>query len=286
MTRGGHTEENKILARRFLEAQAKGEHDRRLSPEVREALVGVLHEAASNSNAVLDPLSQSDREQELADWLEERGFRGAWDLAPILGAAGLTAGRLEELAAEMGGTLACALEWLGATLQVTDLAEEVGRSAGRISDLVLAMKEYTYVDRAAYAGTDVREGLETTLTILGHKLKGAALEREYEEDLPEIWSNAGELNQVWTSLIENAIETLDGDGDIKVRTASEKDWILVEVVDDGPGIPEEIGEGTGMGLNIDRRIVASHRGELTFRSEPGATRFTVRLPVNNIQNGG
>lgn len=276
------------------------EHDGRLSREVREVLVGVLHQAPAN--VVLDPLSQSDREQELTDWLEERGFSEAWDLAPILGAAGLYAERLEELASEMGDgeTLTDSIEWLGATLQLTDLADEVGQSAGRISDLVRAMKEYTYMDRAAYAGTDVREGLETTLTILGHKMKGAALQREYEEDLPEIWANAGELNQVWTNLIENAIDAVDKDGNIKIRTASENDRVLVEVVDDGPGIPEEfrsrifdpffttkeIGEGTGLGLDIVRRIVAGHGGELTFHSEPGETRFTVKLPVNTIQNGG
>jgi len=265
--------------------------------------LGVLREAVGSDQGVLDPLSQSDREQELAVWLEGRGFREAWDLAPILGAAGLCAGRLEELAAEMGDgeRLAGALEWLGASLQLTGLAEEVGQSAGRISDLVRAMKEYTYMDRTAYAETDVREGLETTLTILGHKMKGAALEREYEEDLPEIWANAGELNQVWINLIENAIDAVDGDGNIKVSTAREDDQVLVEVVDDGPGIPEEvrsrifdpffttkeIGEGTGLGLDIVRRIVASHSGDLTFHSEPGETRFTVRLPVDQrLENGG
>jgi signal transduction histidine kinase len=272
------------------------EHDGRLSPEVRGVLVGVLHEAAGGGEVVLDPLSQSDREQELTDWLEERGFGETWDLAPTLGAAGLDVGRLEKLAAEIdeGETLAGALEWLGATLRLTDLANQVGQSAGRISDLVRAMKEYTHMDRAAYAETDVREGLETTLTILEHKLKGAAVEREYEEDLPRIWASAGELNQVWTNLIDNAIDAVEGDGNIKIRTSRENDRIIVEVVDDGSGIPEEIqsrifdpffttkeiGEGTGLGLDIVRRIVAGHGGEIAFHSEPGETRFTVRLPVN------
>jgi signal transduction histidine kinase len=277
------------------------DHDGRLSPEVRGGLVGVLREAAAGSEVVLDPLSHSDREQELTDWLEERGFGEAWDLAPTLGAAGLDVGRLEKLAAEIdeGETLAGALEWLGATLRLTDLANQVGQSAGRISDLVRAMKEYTHMDRAAYAETDVREGLETTLTILEHKLKDAAVEREYEEDLPRIWSSAGELNQVWTNLIDNAIDAVEGNGNIKVRTSRENDRIIVEVVDDGSGIPEEIhsrifdpffttkeiGEGTGLGLDIVRRIVAGHGGEITFHSEPGETRFTVLLPVNTTQNG-
>jgi signal transduction histidine kinase len=262
---------------------------RRAAEQLREATVEA------------QPLSHSDREQELTDWLEERGFGEAWDLAPTLGAAGLDVGRLEKLAAEIdeGETLAGALEWLGATLRLTDLANQVGQSAGRISDLVRAMKEYTHMDRAAYAETDVREGLETTLTILEHKLKDAAVEREYEEDLPRIWSSAGELNQVWTNLIDNAIDAVEGDGNIKVRTSRENDRIIVEVVDDGSGIPEEIhsrifdpffttkeiGEGTGLGLDIVRRIVAGHGGEITFHSEPGETRFTVLLPVNTTQNG-
>ncbi|HET7270553.1 MAG TPA: ester cyclase, partial [Rubrobacter sp.] len=221
------------LREAILDAQLLAlERDGRLSSDVRENLGSVLRESAGE--VALDLLSQSDREEEIELWLEERGFREAWDLAPTLGAAGLSAGRLEELAAEMGDgeTLAAALEWLGATLQLTDLAEEVGRSAGRISELVLAMKEYTYMDRAAYAETDVRVGIETTLTILGHKLKGAVLEREYEEDLPKIWANAGELNQVWTNLIDNAIDAVEGNGNIKVRTARENDRVLVEILDD------------------------------------------------------
>lgn len=278
------------------------EHDGRLSHEAKEALVGVLHQVAAMGDIVLDPLSQYDLEQELADWLEERGVKEAWDLAPILSTAGLSAGRLEELADEMGDgeTLVGALGWLAATLQLTDLADEVGQSAGRISDLVRAMKEYTYMDRVAHAETDVRDGLETTLTILGHKLKGAVVEREYEDDLPKIWANAGELNQVWFNLIDNAIDAVEGDGNIKVRTARENDRVLVEVSDDGPGIPEElrsrifdpffttkeIGEGTGLGLDIVRRIVAGHEGQITFNSGSGGTRFAVRLPVNIIQDGG
>jgi signal transduction histidine kinase len=276
------------------------EQDGGLSPAVRETLARTLGETGEEVG--LDPLSQSDREQDLSDWLEERGFAEAWDLAHALGTAGLDVARLEKLAAEMESeTFVVALEWLGATLRLTDLASQVSQGAGRISDLVLAMKEYTNMDRLAYAETDVREGLETTLTILGHKLNSAVVKRDYEEDLPKIWANAGELNQVWTNLIDNAIDAVQGEGNIKVRTAREDDRVLVEISDDGPGIPEEsqsrifdpffttkeIGEGTGLGLDIVRRIVASHCGELTLRSEPGDTRFTVRLPVDQrLGNGG
>ena len=272
------------------------EHDERFSPEGRAALAALLREA-TESGVVLDPLARSDREEEIADWLDERDVEDAWDLAPILAAANLDTERLERLAIELGGTdgagLSGGVEWLGATLELTGLAEEVGRSVGRISELVRALKEYTYMDRAAYVEVDVREGLENTLTILGHKLKGAAVEREYEEDLPKIWAHAGELNQVWTNLIDNAADAVDGQGRILVRAFREGDRVVVQIADDGHGIPreirnrvfepffttKEIGEGTGLGLDVVRRIVAGHGGDITFDSEPGETRFTVRLPI-------
>ena len=278
------------------------EHDRHLSPGVREVLVGMLHEADGEGGTNLDPLSYSDREQEIVGWLEERGFGGAWDLAPTLASAGLEVGRLERFAAEVGDgeTIAASLGWLGTTLRLRDLADQVGESSGRIYGLVQAMKDYTYMDRVEYAETDVREGLETTLTILGHKLRGTTVAREYEEGLPKIWANAGELNQVWTNLIDNAIDAVEGEGHIKVRASRENEGILVEVVDDGGGIPEEsqgrifdpffttkeIGAGTGLGLDIVRRVVAGHGGEITFHSKPGETRFSVRLPLDIRRDGG
>jgi signal transduction histidine kinase len=279
------------------------EHDERFSTEGRAALAALQREV-TEGGAVLDPLARSDREEELADWLEERGFEDAWDLAPILAAADLDTARLQRLAGELGGAdragLSGGLEWLGATLELTGLADEVGRSVGRISELVRAMKEYTYMDRAAYVETDVREGLENTLTILGHKLKGAAVQREYEGDLPKLWANAGELNQVWTNLIDNAADAVGERGRIRVKAFKDGDRMVVEIVDDGPGIPreirnrifepffttKEIGEGTGLGLDIVRRIVAGHGGEITFDPEPGETRFTVRLPIKGRSTEG
>ncbi len=278
------------------------EHDERFSPQGRAAL-GALQREATENGAVLDPLARSDREEEIADWLEERGVEDAWDLAPILAAADLDTERLERLTSELGGEggeLSGGLGWLGTTLELTSLADEVGLSVGRISELVRAMKEYTYMDRAAYVETDVREGLENTLTILGHKLKGATVEREYEEDLPKIWANAGELNQVWTNLIDNAADAVDGRGHIVVRAFREKGRVVVEIVDGGPGIPreiqnrvfepffttKEIGEGTGLGLDIVRRIVAGLGGEIIFDSEPGETRFAVRLPIEKRNTEG
>jgi signal transduction histidine kinase len=162
------------------------------------------------------------------------------------------------------------------------------------------MKDYTYMDRTAVGEVDVIGGLENTLTILGHKLKGVSVRREYRENLPKIQGNGGELNQVWTNLIDNAIDAVDGRGNIIVRAFAEEDRVVAEVVDDGPGIPrearervfepfyttKEVGAGTGLGLDVVRRIVVAHGGEVSVRSEPGETRFTVRLPLGTRQNGG
>jgi signal transduction histidine kinase len=262
---------------------------------------GLAHEL-NNPAAAVGRSARSDREDEMALWLEERGFEAAWELSPTLAAAALDTERLQRLAGDLNddNSLNGALEWLGATLELAGLAEEVGRSAGRISELVGAMKEHTYMDRGSYAETDVREGLESTLTILGHKLKGATIEREYQEDLPKIWANAGELNQVWTNLLDNAADAVGGRGRIAVRAYRVGDAVAVEITDDGPGIQreiqnhifepfftsKEIGEGTGLGLDTVRRIVAGHDGEITFESEPGETRFTVRLPAEKRNTEG
>jgi signal transduction histidine kinase len=280
------------------------EHDRRFSSEQKQTLTGLQREAAAaEGDIALDPIVRSDREEELALWLEERAYEKAWELAPILAAAGLESGRLERLAEDLGDedAFGAALEWLGATLELTGLAEEVGQSVARISELVGAMKDHTYMDRGSYAATDVREGLESTLTILGHKLKGATVSRDYEERLPRIWAHAGDLNQVWANLLDNAADAVDGAGRIGASAYRDGDAVVVEISDDGPGIPrqvqarvfepffttKQIGEGTGLGLDIVRRIVASHGGEVAFESEPGETRFVVRLPLEReAEDGG
>jgi signal transduction histidine kinase len=278
----------------ILQAQLLAlEHAWRLSRGQRGTLFEMLHE--SGGAAALDPLAQSDREEEIAGWLEDGGFSEPWDLAPILGSAGLDAGRLKELTMELGDgeSLTGVVAWLAAALESAKLSEEVERSVARISELVGAMKVYTSMDREAYSETDVREGLEDTLTILNHKLKGTGVEREYEEGLPKIWANAGELNQVWTNLVDNAADALGGRGRLVVRAFLEADRVTVEIVDDGPGIPpgiqdrifdpffttKEVGEGTGLGLDIVRRVVAGHEGTVSVVSQPGQTRFTVLLPL-------
>ena len=284
-----------------LEAQlAALEHDERFSAGERDALLAAQRETAAGA-APLDPLLLGDAEDELADWLDAHGIEEPWDLAPTLASAGVDAGRLHALADSLeAGSLAGGLGWLVKTIELVGLAEEVETSAGRISELVAAMKEYTYMDRAGVGEVDVTAGLENTLTVLGNKLKGVSVWREYAQVLPKVQGNGGELNQVWTNLIDNAIDAVDGRGNITVRAFAEEDRVVVEVVDDGPGIPrearqrvfepfyttKEVGAGTGLGLDVVRRIVVAHGGGVSVLSEPGETRFTVGLPVDTRQNGG
>jgi signal transduction histidine kinase len=289
------------LGAAVLEAQlAALEYDQRFSADERDALSAMQHETAAGT-APLDPLLLSDAEDELAEWLDEQEVGEPWDLAATLAAAGVEAGRLKQLASVLeDGSLDGGLGWLARTVELVGLAEEAATSAGRISELVGAMKEYTYMDRAAVGEVDVTVGIENTLTILDHKLKGVSVRREYEQDLPKVQGNGGELNQVWTNLIDNAADAVDGRGNITVRAFAEEDLVVVEVVDDGPGIPrealghvfepfyttKEVGAGTGLGLDVVRRVVVAHGGKVSVRSEPGETRFTARLPVDTRQNGG
>jgi signal transduction histidine kinase len=269
------------------------EHDGRFSAAGRAALVRLLSEAEAN-RASLDALALSDREDELCDWLDGRGFEEAWELAPTL-AASFEAQRLEDLVVEIGDELIKdAVGWLAATLELTGLAADVSRSAARISELVGAMKRYTYMDRAAIGEVDVREGIEDTLAVLAHKLGGLSVTREYEEGLPAVRANGSELNQVWTNLIDNAADAVDGRGRIGIRVFRDEKYIVVEVSDSGPGIPRHVrdrvfepffttkavGEGTGLGLDIVRRVVSGHGGKVSLRSEPGETTFQVQLPMD------
>jgi signal transduction histidine kinase len=243
----------------------------------------------------LDPLAESECEEEINDWLEERHVAGGWKLAPTFVRAGLRLKELESLAECMKGqALNDALQWLEASWSSQELVKEIEHSMTRISDLVRAIKEYSYMDRADLQEVDVHQGLENTLVILGHQLKrGVTVIREYADNLPRISAYGGALNQIWTNLIVNAIDAMNGKGKLWVRTAAKPDHILVEIGDDGPGIPPEIqgrifdpffttkpqGEGTGLGLDTVYRIVRKHQGEISFQSKPGATCFQVRLPL-------
>lgn len=286
----------------ILEAQLTAiGHDERFSTGEREALVAQQRETAAGKAVPLDPLSLGDAEDELADWLGDHGCKEPWDLAPALAGAGVDTDRLEAMAEAFDDrSLVCGLEWLAGTLDLLGLAHEIETSAGRISELVGAMKAYTYMDRAVVGEIDVVSGLQNTLTMLGPRLKGVSLFTEYEKNLPGIPGRGGELNQVWTNLIDNSIDAVDGRGSITIRTYVEGSRVVVEVIDNGRGIPREaqvhvfepfyttkdIGAGTGLGLAIVRRIVTDHGGEVIVRSEPGETCFTVTLPLDTRQNGG
>jgi signal transduction histidine kinase len=290
------------LGEAILEAQFTSlGHDERFSAGEREALVTLQRETAAGNAVLLDPLSLGDAEDRLADWLGDHGCEEPWDMAPALAEAGVDTNRLEAMAGAFDNrSLACGLEWLAGTLDLLGLASEIEISSGRISELVGAIKEYTYMDRAVVGEVDVISGLQNTLTILGPRLKDVTLLREYEKNLPGIPGRGGELNQVWTNLIDNAIDAVNGRGSITIRAYVEGPRVVVEVVDDGRGIPREaqvhvfepfyttkdIGSGTGLGLDIVRRIVTGHGGEVFVRSEPGETCFTVRLPLDATQNGG
>ncbi len=289
------------LGAAILAAQVAAlKHDERFSAAERRALLALQRETAAGV-VPLDPLLLSDAEEELVEWLEEREVDEPWDLAATLAAAGLEAGRLRQLADLLEvESLEAGVGWLSKTIELLGLADEVAISSRRISELVGAMKDYTYMDRAAVDDVDVTLGLDNTLTILGHRLKGVSVQREYEENLPKVRGNGGELNQVWANLIDNAADAVDGRGNITLRALVRDGRVVVEVVDDGPGIPreaqgrvfepfyttKEVGAGTGLGLDVVRRTVVAHGGGVSVRSEPGETRFTVELPVGSRQNGG
>ena len=285
----------------LLSAQlAALEHDARFSPAGRQGLVGLLREAAARLDTTLDPLSLGDAEDELAAWLEDRGVEEAWDLAPTLAAAGVEEGDIAGLPVP-AGQLSGAVRWLAGTLELTGLAGEISASVGRISRLVGAMKEYTFMDQASSPEADVVEGIENTLTILGHKLRGVSVAREYEEGLPRVPGPGGELNEVWTNLLDNAADAVAGGGSVGVRAFREGGAVVVEVTDDGPGIPpeirgrvfepffttKEVGSGAGLGLDVARRVVVGRGGEIAVESGPEGTRFVVRLPLDvGTRNGG
>lgn len=252
----------------------------------------------------LDPLARSDLEGEVGEWLEEQDVAEPWDLAPAIVALGWSAADLTTLIEPFTVTQKPVfLCWLATACMVYALLDEVGQGAERISDIIKAVKSYSYLGQAPVQLVDVHEGLENTLVILRHKLKGGVtVIKEYAPNLPRIEAYASELNQVWTNLIDNAVDALDGRGEIRIRTYGEQRPgdrddrmdVVVEISDNGPGIPPEVqgrifdaffttkepGKGTGLGLHITYSIVVNqHHGEIKVASQPGQTTFRVTLPV-------
>ncbi len=244
----------------------------------------------------LDPLATADAEDELSDWLEARGCRDGWQLAPTFVQAGLDIEWLEQVRECVGDPmLEPALRWLNYTVETELLMNEIEDSTTRVSTLVGAAKQYSQLDRAPFQVVDVHDLLDSTLLMMSAKFgTGVQIVKDYDRSLPQIPAYPSELNQVWTNLIDNAVQAMNGSGTLTVRTALDGDYVLAEIGDTGPGVPADIqkrifepffttkpvGQGTGLGLDISWRIVVNkHHGDLRVESKPGDTRFQVRLPI-------
>ncbi len=241
-----------------------------------------------------DPLVTADREDVLSDWLSRHGVAEEWVMAATLAGAGIDVAWCERAAAVLGDeALEPGLEWVAGTLTAGTLLAEVKDSTRRISDLVAAVKSYSQLDRASMQRTDVAEGLDSTLVMLAYRIPdGVTVVRDHGAGVPLIEAVAGELNQVWTNLIGNALDAMAGTGTLRVSTRADGNGVVVEIGDTGSGMSEEtrkhafepffttkgVGEGTGLGLDISRRIVDRHRGEITIEPRPGETVLRVRLP--------
>ena len=270
----------------------------RLTPEALDTLEHAIDARNRAEVPVLDELERSEREEDLAFWLEENGVPGGWTMAPTFVSSGLGISDLLPVLESVPSDLRLdTLRYLEATLDAAGLVDAVEGSALRISGIVETMEGYSYMDRAPVQEVDVNGSLDDTLAVLSHRLDGVEVRRDYDPELPRITAYGGELNQVWTNLIDNAIDAVSASevsGRIALRTGCERDRVLVEVADDGPGIPSEnrdrifepffstkdVGRGAGLGLDVSYRIVVGrHGGDIHVVSEPGRTRFEVRLPV-------
>ena len=275
---------------RFVDSGIEREDAHGLVLLQREALAG------AEKRTALDTLDAADAEEELLARFEELGVPEPWRIAEPLSAAGVDRAWVDRVAALAGSATDAAVAWVAATLTARGLAGELQESTKRMSDLVGAVKSYAYMDRGDLVEVDLHEGLETTLAVLGHRLKHTEVEvvRRYDKDLPKLTVRGSELNQVWTNLLDNAIDAIDGQGTITITTSREAGGARVDVTDDGPGIPPEIrervfdsffttkdvGHGIGLGLATAHRIVVDrHNGTITVDSDPGATSFHVWLPL-------
>ena len=282
----------------------------KFSPEALRTLVSiqdeVVEQVAKNKDVELSALEASDREDAIGDWLEDHGIVGGWDYAPTFVEAGLDTDWLERISASVDevdatASLQAAVGWLKYTIDNELRMNEVAEASKRISALLAGAKQYSQMDRGAYGSADVHELLRSTIMMFGDKIgmegKGrpVVLVKDMDKSLPELHCYPGDLNQVWTNIIDNAIQAMDGHGTLTIRTARENEQMIrVEICDDGPGIPEDIidriftpffttkpfGEGTGLGLDLAWRIVVEkHGGNMSVQSKPGDTRFIVCLPL-------
>ncbi|MDR3577115.1 MAG: cyclic nucleotide-binding domain-containing protein [Anaerolineaceae bacterium] len=245
---------------------------------------------------LMDSMTRNDREAELEEWLDNHGIENGWQLVPQL--ANLLDGSSSLDAFTSGypeGSRGILLRWMAASYEAYTLLDEIGQGAGRISEIVKALKSYVYLDQAPLQEIDIHEGLENTLVILRYKIKqGVEVVRDYDPQLPRIMAYGSELNQVWTNILDNALDAMAGKGRIKIRTAHQDAWVVVEIEDNGPGIPSSVkekifnpffttkplGKGTGLGLNITYNIIQKHHGDIQVFSQTGRTVFEIRLPIN------
>jgi signal transduction histidine kinase len=258
--------------------------------------LNTLRQEIESGAAVSDPLAMADLEEALSSWLTSHGIVHEWMIAPPLAAAGVDLRWCERAAAVLEGpALQSGLEWVASTLSAATLLSEIKESSQRISGLVAAMKSYSQMDRASTQLIDVTDGLESTLVMLGSKIgDGVTVVRDYGTGVPRIEAYPGELNQVWTNLIDNAIDAMGGAGTLRLATRAEGDDVVIEVGDTGQGMPlevaarafepfystKDVGKGTGLGLDIAQRIVVErHRGTITIDSRPGETVLRVRIPA-------
>jgi len=271
-----------------------------LSPAQQKILSDLSVSALSSAGRPpeLDILKRADAESEIEDWLSAQGLENAWDLAPTLVDLNCSLDQLKSLEGPFSKEdLPTVINWLGATYSIFSLVNEINQGAGRISEIVKALKSYSYLDQAPVQAVDIHEGIDNTLLILRYKLKkGIRVRREYSDVLPKIQGYGSELNQVWTNILDNAADALEGreNPEIVIRTRWSGEWVEVEFEDNGPGIPPEIrnkifdpffttkpvGKGTGLGLDISYNIITTkHHGEIRVYSVPGNTRFVVVLPI-------
>jgi signal transduction histidine kinase len=282
--------------------------DGKFSPEALRVLVSIQDEVAEQvakaKHVELSALEASDREEQLGDWLEDHDIVGAWDYAPTFVDAGLDIDWLERVSAlvdevDASASLQGAIGWLRYTIETELLMNQIGEASKRISALLAGAKQYSQMDRAPYQVADIHELLHSTLkTLFGDKVgndKPIKVVKDLDKSLPQIACYPGDLNEVWSNIIHNAIQAMDGRGTLTLRTMREGDkMIRVEIGDDGPGIPEDVvdriftpffttkpfGEGTGLGLDLARRIVVEkHQGDIRVQSKPGETKFIVILPL-------
>ncbi len=265
----------------------------------QDTLGNLIHQARQRAlrPPILDALTRSDRESKVEAWLEEHAVTAAWELAPALVNLDYDLAELATLAEQFpAAQLSAVTNWLNAIFSIYNLLFELGEGASRISEIVQALKSYAYLDQAPVQTVDLHQGLDHSLLILRHKLTDdITVTRHYAADLPTLQVYGTELNQVWTNILDNAIDALAGQGEITICTRQARDGVVVEIEDNGPGISPEIqsrifdpffttkspGHGTGLGLDISYNIVVHrHRGDIKVTSKPGRTCFQIWLPLN------